>query len=150
MYTPEKFKKYIEDKINEVQFQLISTDGFMPILLVADGEGVDEIEIQEKASMEQLGNLLKEKSNGAISCCLIMNAHIATRTESQIKSQPQPEDISKEPDARESILTILYSKNETEVKKILYIKNNGYQFFNLDWIKDECVKGNLTNPFTSN
>lgn len=149
MTITDKFKDYLKNKVAEARLDLITQDGFMPLMISSTVDGVKEAEIDfDDISKEEASKLIQEYANKkpwVEAVALIFTAY----TVLQKKDDKLGEDLSKEKEMMEAIMVYLYTREKSEYRRYPYVKteDNKYNWFDDGWKEVEDESGLFSNPF---
>jgi hypothetical protein len=144
------FKRTVNNEIENLQAGLILHDGFLPTVISSTLTGIEKAEIDfEETPKDEAASLLRKyaTSPDVEAIALIFMADTVALEPGM--DRKLPEDLRDAPDAREAIMAYIYTKDQSESRRIMYKKNgdNDYWFGDEGWGDPGTLTGRFTNPF---
>jgi hypothetical protein len=143
----KKFKAAVNNKIENLTLDLILFDGFLPHILFLTEDDVEEFEVNfDETPKEGLLHEYASRPNvKAVALIFIAD------TLNISKRKTLPLDIAADPENMEAIVSIIHTKEGSELRRKAYKRKGekNYLFFDEGWEPAPNLTGRFSSPYKS-
>ena len=150
MIDMKKLMEFSDMVLSRAMTDLLVDGCVGPVLVVLKDGGADvdtvEVPMANDEEMAAVGDLLKEKTDGADALVFFMDARIKDLE----KDEPTPETLEGNPEATDALYLAIYRPEGTTLKQVIYSKDSKGvpAFLDLGWEDNVTGEtGPMTNPW---